>query len=65
MIFQEILNVRLFLEISLQLQLYSQALLANSACDMQKKKKQTLSDNFSNFARYLTKYQECMSEKVA
>lgn len=64
MIFQEILNVRLFLEISLQLQLYSQALLANSACDMQKKK-QTLSDNFSNFARYLTKYQECMSEKVA
>lgn len=38
MIFQEILNVRLFLEISLQLQLYSQALLANSACDMQKKK---------------------------
>ena len=63
MIFQEILNVRPFLEISLQLQLCSQALLANSACDMQKK--QTLSDNFSNFASYLTKYQECMSEKVA
>lgn len=39
MIFQEILNVRPFLEISLQLQLYSQALLANSACDMQKKNK--------------------------
>ena len=66
MIFQEIFNVRAFLEISLQLQLNSQALLANSACGMQKKKQQqTLSDDFSNFASYLTKYQESMSKNVA
>ena len=48
MILQEILNVRLFLEISLQLHLYSKALQAKSACDMQDIK-QTLSDSFSTF----------------